>query len=222
MENIAGPKCEKAIEYRLGHGLPAGKFHYLNTTIIPSGADGTWIVEETNIPFILHCLMYLGHAGLADFAQSHIGHEATAQLASQLFNQEIPMDRTPWDGTGIGVAIQLRGRLPEGQILSRTELDKIGYTIRLLFKENFWIIGINTEMGNLMGPWEQVGSAKTEEEAKGLLLDLAHANRVTRVSGAAVMAWQEGCSPTWGCTIEEGVSRMGWRPSLHLPVEAAR
>lgn len=131
MKNVKHPKCSPQIEILLNQGAA---LHFLNTTIIPSGVDGDWIVEEVTVPFIRHCLLYLGHAGQVDFAQSHIGHEATAQVATELFGQPLPMDRTPWKGDGLGVAIQLRGRLPEGQILSREELEKVGYAVRVVFR----------------------------------------------------------------------------------------
>lgn len=130
-DRVKHPKCSSQIEILLnqGHAL-----HFLNTTIVPSGADGEWIVEEVTVPFVRHCLLYLGHAGQVDFAISHIGHEATAQVATELFGQPLAMDRTPWDGQGLGVAIQLKGRLPEGQILQRDELEKIGYAVRVVFR----------------------------------------------------------------------------------------
>lgn len=131
MNKIQHPKCSSQIETLLNRGAA---LHFLNTTIIPSGADGAWLVEEVTVPFIRHCLLYLGHAGQVDFAVSHIGHEATAQVASELFGQPLPMDRTPWAGDGLGVAIQLKGRLPEGQILQREELEKIGYAVRVVFR----------------------------------------------------------------------------------------
>jgi hypothetical protein len=55
-------------------------------------------------------------------------------MASELLEQPIPMDRTPWDGDGVAFAIQLNGRLPEGQILSRPELEALGYSLRVMVR----------------------------------------------------------------------------------------
>lgn len=132
---------------QFGKALEAspGGLHFLNTTIIPSGMDGTWVVEEVNATAVRSWLSGMAHAGEVDFAQSHIGHQATADVASELFGVKLAMDRTPWDGRGVAVALQLRGRLPEGQILSREELESMGYSIRVLYRiapvpviENDW------------------------------------------------------------------------------------
>lgn len=131
LKNFKHPQCTKEIE-RILNIEPF--LHFLNTTIVPPGADGAWIVEEVESGFIRHCLLYLGHSGAWGFVQSHIGHEATAAVASDLFEQKIDFDRTPWDGSGLGVAIQLKGRLPEGKLLSREELETIGYSIRVVLR----------------------------------------------------------------------------------------
>lgn len=119
---------------RIGKILYDGPIHLLNTTIVPPGADGTWIVEVVDASFVNHCISTLAHAGQMDFIVSHIGHEATAAVASELLRQKIDMDRTPWDGAGLAFALQLHGRPPEGKILSREEMDAVGYSWRVLFR----------------------------------------------------------------------------------------
>lgn len=125
------PEIDKQVERLLheGHYL-----HLLNTTIIPPGADGLWRVAECSVEYVVHILSWLGHSGAWGFMISHIGHESTATIATELLGQKVDVDRTPWDGSGIGVAIQLKGRALEGQILNKEEVEKIGYTLRLVFR----------------------------------------------------------------------------------------
>jgi hypothetical protein len=126
------PEIDNAVERLLNAG---DHVHLLNTTIVPPGADGLWRVVEVDISYIMHILSWLGHSGAWGFLHSHIGHESTAAIASELLREKVDVDRRPWDGAGIGVAIQLNGRPPEGKILSREEVEAIGYTLRLVFRE---------------------------------------------------------------------------------------
>lgn len=62
---------------------------------------------------------------------SAIGHESTAQAFGEIIGQDVPVNRiqaTPQDGD-IAISLKLNGRLPEGQILDREQLEKIGYTL---------------------------------------------------------------------------------------------
>lgn len=61
---------------------------------------------------------------------SHIGHQATADLLSELLGEEIPMSREQWDGSGIGIAFQLMERLPEGKVLSYEEMINLPFIFR--------------------------------------------------------------------------------------------
>jgi hypothetical protein len=119
---------------RVGKILYDGPIHLLNTTIVPPGADGTWTVESVDTSFVDHCISVLAHAGQIDFIASHIGHEATAQVASELLRQKIDVDRTPWNGDGLAFALQMNRRPPEGKILTREEMEEIGYSWRVLFR----------------------------------------------------------------------------------------
>lgn len=65
---------------------------------------------------------------------SAIGHEATAQAFSEIIGQNVPVNRiqaAPQHGD-IAISLKLNGRLPEGQILDREQLEKIGYTLYLI------------------------------------------------------------------------------------------
>lgn len=135
------PEIDKAVELLLHRGA---EVHLLNTTIVPPGADGLWRVVEVDISYIMHILSWLGHSGAWGFLHSHIGHESTAQIATELLRQRVDVDRRPWDGAGIGTAIQLKGRPEEGKILSREEVEAIGYTLRLVFRAEEPVAGTVT------------------------------------------------------------------------------
>lgn len=62
---------------------------------------------------------------------SAIGHEATAQVASAVLGRPIPVNRVPaaMVTNDEALCIKLRGRAPEGVILSRSEMEAIGYDI---------------------------------------------------------------------------------------------
>jgi hypothetical protein len=60
---------------------------------------------------------------------SAVGHEGTAQLLSRLLGVQIPFNRInvfmkPGD---VGIHFFLRERLPEGKVLSETELLKLSF-----------------------------------------------------------------------------------------------
>jgi hypothetical protein len=98
--------------------------HLLNTAIIPAQA-GDCDVQVYSISLAQCQEMVCGNAWV-----SHVGHESTAKVLSQLLGEQIPTSREPWDGTGIGIAFQLTQRLGEGQILSEEELRALPYILR--------------------------------------------------------------------------------------------
>lgn len=118
--------------------------HVLNTTIIPS-APGSWSVEVQPIT-LAAARALVAHLPY----QSHVGHESTAQIMSTLLEVPVVLDRTPLilpteetrdAATGCYVAgsrrvvalvLQLRGRAPEGRILTSEEVEAIGYDVRLM------------------------------------------------------------------------------------------
>jgi hypothetical protein len=62
---------------------------------------------------------------------SAIGHESTAAIASEVLGRLVPVNRVearmqPGD---IAVAIKLRGRAPEGVILTREQIEAIGFDL---------------------------------------------------------------------------------------------
>lgn len=72
---------------------------------------------------------------------SAIGHEATAQILSELLSTEaypvhVPVNRIQAEQQ-VGqpaLVFKVNGRLPEGVILDREQLEKIGYSLGWLFR----------------------------------------------------------------------------------------
>jgi len=65
---------------------------------------------------------------------SAIGHKSTAEAISDSFNMNIPMNRIDFKQQ-VGqkaVVFKLNNRPPEGSILCRDEIDKIGYSFKLM------------------------------------------------------------------------------------------
>lgn len=108
------------------------KIHLLNTTILP--VPGRWECRVTSQEEVAEAMFYYGSQGQHAWLESHIGHEATASVASELLGDKIAVCRVPWDGSGLGLALQLKGRIAEGAILSRQEMERIGYEWRWLLR----------------------------------------------------------------------------------------
>lgn len=89
--------------------------HLLNTAIIPAGCDGRWEVKPLSLEAARAYLQ-------AHEWASHIGHASTAALASALLGAAVPMDRTPWDGTGRALVVQLTFRGEEGRVYTAQEM----------------------------------------------------------------------------------------------------
>ncbi len=68
--------------------------------------------------------------------QSAIGHEATAELLSELLGIEVQVNHFPCTQTidDAGLVFKLNGRPPFGRVLSRKELEEMGYQLGLLTK----------------------------------------------------------------------------------------
>lgn len=65
---------------------------------------------------------------------SAIGHKSTAEAISDSFNINIPMNRIDFKQK-VGqkaIVFKLNKRPPEGSILSRTEIESIGYSFKLM------------------------------------------------------------------------------------------
>jgi len=68
--------------------------------------------------------------------RSAIGHESTAQIISELLDIDCKVNRIQYkQKTGESAFVfKLKSRPPEGKILSREEIEEIGYEWGVLFK----------------------------------------------------------------------------------------
>jgi hypothetical protein len=93
----------------------------LNTSIIT--ADGSFTYRTISLVAAREIV------GNGANAVSHIGHESTAAIMTELLGFPIAMSRVPFSHARwqIALVFKLNGRPPEGRILSREEIDSIGY-----------------------------------------------------------------------------------------------
>lgn len=98
----------------------------LNTSIITN--EGTYEYKTIGLENAKALL------GFSDRYVSHVGHESTAQIMAELLGIEVPMSRLPFaqEPKQLALVCKLNGRPPEGRILSRDEIETIGYTWGLL------------------------------------------------------------------------------------------
>lgn len=99
----------------------------LNTSILPAGQDRVAVATAISRNVARGLVASLG-------TQSHIGHSATADVATALLGVPVAMDRTPWqpETAPVALVVQLRGRPPEGAILSVQQMEEIGHDLRLM------------------------------------------------------------------------------------------
>lgn len=65
---------------------------------------------------------------------SAIGHEATAQVLSEILGLPIPVNRIQFHQQ-VGqkaIALKLNCRPPEGQILNKQQVKEVGFTLKLI------------------------------------------------------------------------------------------
>ena len=79
----------------------------------------------------------------ADSITSAIGHDATAAAMSEILQLQVSANRIqaePKHGDK-AVSLKLNGRLPEGMVLDRDQLEEIGYSLYLMeFYESSFVI----------------------------------------------------------------------------------
>jgi hypothetical protein len=70
----------------------------------------------------------------ADEVVSAVGHQATAEILTELLGINIPMNRIQYSQTpgDSALVFKINGRIPEGKILSREDIDQIGFQFGLL------------------------------------------------------------------------------------------
>lgn len=66
--------------------------------------------------------------------ESAIGHQSTADLLTTLLQYAVAVNRTEFKQTvdDLALVFKLKGRPPEGKVLSRAEVEAIGYEFGLL------------------------------------------------------------------------------------------
>jgi hypothetical protein len=101
----------------------------LNTSII-TGIPGKYEIHEIGVADA-QATVFQGNW------QSAIGHEATAQVLSELLQVTIPVNRIEYkqQPRERAIVFKLRGRVEEGKILNREEIEAIGYDLYLLTRE---------------------------------------------------------------------------------------
>lgn len=95
---------------------------FLNAPILT--AEGTWSYKKTTLDFIK---MFIKNERPRII--SAIGHEATAEILSDLLKRVIPYNRINYEQKkdDMVFVFKLKSRPPEGKILTRSQAEKIGY-----------------------------------------------------------------------------------------------
>lgn len=79
--------------------------------------------------------------GPDDGLLSAIGHQSTAEILTELLGVEVPMNRIQFSQE-VGqsaIVFKLKGRPPEGVVLSRDEIEAIGYEFGHLLRREDWV-----------------------------------------------------------------------------------
>ncbi len=108
----------------------AKRLTFLNAAVIT--APGAYLYEPLTLEQAR--VLVANFCAAAREIQSAIGHQATAELMTTLLKFPVEANRiefiqTPEDAA---LVIKLKKRAPEGRILSRRELEEIGYELGLL------------------------------------------------------------------------------------------
>jgi hypothetical protein len=102
----------------------------LNTTIATS--DGTYTIETISLDQALH--VYTDYEANGCGIDSAIGHQSTADVMSTILAAAVPMNRQMF-AQQVGqqaLVFKLKGRPPEGKILTANEIEAIGYEFKLM------------------------------------------------------------------------------------------
>lgn len=112
----------------------SAKLTLLNTSILTS--FGTYVYEPLTLEAARALLRRFQQEGKT--IESAIGHQTTAELLSGLLDYPVAVNRIEFMQTVETVALvfKLKGRPPEGKVLSRKELEEIGYEFGLLRRES--------------------------------------------------------------------------------------
>lgn len=106
---------------------PNKKVTLLNCAIIT--AEGSYSLKKTSLEEVKKLIENVE-------IQSAIGHQATAEILTELLKTNVPMNRIQYEQQSGETAIvfKLKSRIPEGKILTREEIEQIGYEFCILEK----------------------------------------------------------------------------------------
>jgi hypothetical protein len=104
--------------------------YFLNAPIVTS--DGFYNWRKSSLPEVSHLLDE--QISMGTQIVSAIGHQATAEILSRLLNHPIPVNRIQihMKRKDIAIVFKLKQRIEEGKVLSRDEIEKIGYEFGIL------------------------------------------------------------------------------------------
>ena len=102
---------------------------FLNTSIVTT--EGFFSYEKTTLENVKETI-----SGAGDNILSAIGHQSTADILTELTGIEVPVNRIMYEQekNDLAIVFKLRGRPEEGKILSREEIEEIGYDFFYLRK----------------------------------------------------------------------------------------
>lgn len=103
------------------------KITILNTTIITD--IGLYEVQEVTTEDVIQ---FIG----SEKVESAVGHKVTAAIITELLGVKVSLNRVDYkQGRGdMAIAFQLKKRIPEGTVLSRKQIEEIGYRWRLIYR----------------------------------------------------------------------------------------
>lgn len=106
------------------------KLALLNTTIATT--DGTFEVKTITLGTAKALVHHALGAGVE--LDSAIGHESTAQIMTELLGTNIPVNRQQFaqQPGQQALVFKLKGRPPEGKILTSEEIEAIGYEFKMM------------------------------------------------------------------------------------------
>jgi len=100
----------------------------LNTSILTS--EGTFTLKSISLEDAKNLVN-------SNEILSAVGHQSTAEILTELLEVSIPVNRIQFEQQEEQktLVFKLNGRAPEGKILSREEIETIGYKFQLLEKK---------------------------------------------------------------------------------------
>lgn len=103
---------------------------FLNTSIVT--APGAYTYKHASLDAVLALMQASEDTGIPML--SAVGHQSTAEIMTELLHTKVDMNRIEYKAEvgDVAVVFKLRGRPPEGKILTREEIEAIGYDFGLL------------------------------------------------------------------------------------------